>query len=105
MLTNPPEESNTESNVIAVEMYNMDKEKMMEVLDIDTLIKEKYVKPITKPETSCEYYAIGDLSVDGEVACKEHGSISNPNEKYVKKSTKPKKRNSFVLPFPFAFDL
>ena len=73
----------------AVEMYNMDndKEKMMEILDIDMLIKEKYLKPVSKPEISCEYYSVGDLSVDGEVACKEHGSLSNPNEKYVESRT------------------
>ena len=50
----------------AVEMYNMDVDgdSMMRNLDIDILIKEKYLKSEpSHPETSCKYIAFGDLDL------------------------------------------
>ncbi len=60
----------------AVEMYNMDHDTMMTTLDIDTLVKGRYLKSAPKgPEPECEYFSIGDLSKDGVIACKRHGGI------------------------------
>ena len=57
----------------AVEMYNMDHETMMKSLDIDTLVKEHYLKEsVMKPEPNCDYYSDGDLSKSGKVTCKLH---------------------------------
>ena len=59
-----------------VEMYNMDHSTMMSTLNIDTLIKEKYIKyPPQTPDPECEYYSEGDLAKDGFIACKKHGPI------------------------------
>ena len=62
----------------AVEMYNMDHSTMMSTLDIDTLVKEKYLhqKPIA-PDPQCKYEAVGDLTQDGYVNCKFHGNPMN----------------------------
>ena len=60
----------------AVEMYNMDNSVMMTDLDIPTLVKEKYLKSAPKgPEPECEYYSTGDLTKDGVVGCKMHGTL------------------------------
>ena len=61
----------------AVEMYNMDSEVKMDNLDINLLIKGKYLMQPTKPESSCEYSNIGDLSDDGFVFCKYHGDSAH----------------------------
>ncbi len=59
----------------AVEMYNMDHSTMMSNLDIPTLVKEHYLKSEPgKPEPECDYYNVGDLTQDGYIACKKHGS-------------------------------
>ena len=59
----------------AVEMYNMDHSTMMSNLDIPTLVKEHYLKSEPgKPEPECEYYNVGDLTGEGYIACKKHGS-------------------------------
>ncbi len=60
----------------AVEMYNMDHSTMMTTLDMQTLVKEKYLKGVVEGvEPGCEYYSIGDLTQDGVIACKKHGKI------------------------------
>ena len=61
----------------AVEMYNMDSKVKMDNLDINLLIKGKYLMQPTKPESSCEYSNIGDLSDDGFVFCKYHGDVKH----------------------------
>ena len=49
----------------AVEIYNMDSTVKMDNLDINLLIKGKYlISQPTKPESSCEYSNMGDLSDD-----------------------------------------
>lgn len=53
----------------------MDKNgELMSKLDIDKLIKSKYLKekPIL-PETDCHYLSDGDLFDDGKIYCKLHG--------------------------------
>ena len=61
----------------AVEMYNMDNATMMSTLDMEELVKTHYIKHIPdKPEPECEYESIGDLTQDGYVNCKFHGSPS-----------------------------
>ena len=63
----------------AVEMYNMDVSTMMDTLDMNQLISDKYLKPITPPETSCSYH--GEKLIDnGEVYCDYHGSLSCPKQ-------------------------
>ena len=60
----------------AVEMYNMDHSTMMTTLDIDTLVKEKYLRTAPAgPEPDCEYTSEGDLTSGGYVYCVRHGSI------------------------------
>ena len=61
----------------AIEMYNMDNEdNMMKTLEIEKLLKGKYLIEVPHgPEPDCEYYSVGDMSVDGEIACKRHGKI------------------------------
>ena len=61
----------------AIDMYNMDSSIMMETqLDLPTLIKGKYLrKELEKPTPECEYYIEGDISKDGCIACKKHGSF------------------------------
>ena len=60
----------------AVEMYNMDHSTMMTTLDIDTLVKERYLKTAPAgPEPECNYTTVGDLSADGYVSCVKHGSV------------------------------
>ena len=65
----------------AVEMYNMDFEDMIKHIEpdtINTLIKGKYLKSEpSKPETTCEYKSIGDLTKDGKIFCKYHGDIEH----------------------------
>ena len=66
----------------AVEMYNMDNSEFMTKLDLDLLIKGKYLKELpSKPEESCSYISIGDLSKDGVIACEYHGDLE---QKHIK---------------------
>ena len=62
----------------AVEMYNMDSSTMMDRLDVDLLIKGKYLKerPIS-PHPNCNYSENGDLSGDGVVVCSIHGGLTS----------------------------
>ncbi len=60
----------------AVEMYNMDNQDLMRQLNMDALLKGKYLKSkIVPPEPGCRYLAIGDLSAGGEVYCQLHGNV------------------------------
>lgn len=66
----------------AIEMYNMDHEKMLTQLsEADAqeggiLLKNQYLRePINKPEPECSYYSEGDLSKNGKISCKKHGSV------------------------------
>lgn len=59
----------------AVEMYNMDNNVMMSVLDIRKLIDSSYFsKELSFPSYSCYYTNLGDLTNDGFVCCAEHFS-------------------------------
>ena len=61
----------------AIEMYNMDISDRIEHIEPDTinrLVKGKYLKTEpSKPETTCEYKSIGDLTEGGFVFCTYHG--------------------------------
>lgn len=60
----------------AVEMYNMDHVEMMTSLDVQKLVKERYLKVVpSKPEPDCDYLSDGDLTSDGKITCKKHGSV------------------------------
>ena len=73
----------------AVEMYNMDKPNFMKSLDIDLLIKEKYLKtPPTPPENDCKYLSDGDLSDSGNVYCKFHGIYDEAKERELREKEK-----------------
>ena len=69
----------------AIEMYNMDSSIMIEELNNHTmqlLIDGKYLKE--KPTTydnHCEYSSKGNLTEDGEIYCKYHGSFTYNEEK------------------------
>ena len=59
----------------ATEMYNMDHSTMMHTLDIETLVKEKYLKTAPSgPDPDCNYITVGDLLEGGYVACEKHGT-------------------------------
>jgi len=66
----------------AIEMYNMDSNKMIHTVDsetLDRLVSSKYLKsPIIGAEASCTYSSIGDISQDGEISCSVHGTIDKP---------------------------
>lgn len=63
----------------AVEMYNMDQETPMKDLRLDLLLKHSYLRAeITPPTPGCSYYASGDLSSNGVICCRVHGSIEHP---------------------------
>ena len=65
----------------AIEMYNTDNNNHMKHLDkegLEILSKSHYLKEkLEKPETSCEYRSIGNLSNKGEgiVFCTYHGDL------------------------------
>jgi len=66
----------------AVEMYNMDNATMMKTLrNADTaasgaLVSGLYLKsPIHPPESDCEYLSFGDLTKNGIIYCRRHGTI------------------------------
>lgn len=61
----------------ALEMYNMDHATMMDTLDVDLLVKEKYLKEKPVCSSGREYYG-KDLSTNGMVRCPVHGDTENP---------------------------
>lgn len=78
--------SNQRSLLMALEMYNMDQKKMINELNekvIDTLEKEKYLKPkITYPKSGkCKYLNHGDLTEKGTIYCEYHGSADYKSNK------------------------
>ena len=57
----------------AVEMYNIDSSSKMDVLNIDNLLKGRYLKEVpVPPEDSCNYLSSGELSEDGRIYCQYH---------------------------------
>lgn len=59
----------------AVEMYNLDNPVMMETLDVDQLIKKRYLfKAPVLPTPECAYRSEGDLTKDGKIVCPKHGA-------------------------------
>ena len=66
----------------AVEMYNLDNSVMMTTLDVDTLLKGRYLKTAPKgTEPDCKYISVGDMSGDGYISCERHGSPFDPQKK------------------------
>lgn len=62
----------------AVEMYNMDNEKMLLGLNeeiIKILADEKYVRSAPKCPDGGRYISEGDLSSSGKIKCSKHGSF------------------------------
>ena len=71
----------------AIEMYNMDNKQMMTSIDFSRLLEGKYLKEIPqKPTNECDYFSEGDLSEDGYISCKKHGSVYLLNKKSEKES-------------------
>ena len=67
----------------AVEMYNMDNSVMMTTLDVEALIKGKYLRSAPSgPEPDCQYYSVGNLTGDGYISCKKHGSPFDPQNQH-----------------------
>lgn len=97
----------------AVEMYNMDNDEKMDVLDIDLLIKGRYLKSYpTKPEKECSYSAIGlssyfksDLDENAAdnaleaISCPVHGNAKQYNTALIeaKKEKEYKQRRGFII--------
>lgn len=59
----------------AVEMYNMDNEKMLSHLDNDALVKNQYLKSVPVCPDGGTYSARGDLTRDGLIACSIHNTV------------------------------
>ena len=57
----------------AVEKYNKNRVSLMEDLDVNKLIENKYLKA-EEINKGCEYSNDGDLAAGGTVVCKKHGS-------------------------------
>lgn len=86
----------------AIDMYNIDKDQKMTSLDFPSLLEGKYLKELPrKPRNECEYYSEGDLTQNGYIGCKKHGSIEasiiNENKEIEekKKTLKYKLTNTF----------
>ncbi|RCK78522.1 MAG: hypothetical protein OZSIB_1442 [Candidatus Ozemobacter sibiricus] len=66
----------------AVEMYNMDHSVMLQAIDerhVTALKDMQYLKcEISRPETGCVYYSVGDLAGDGMICCALHGTVEDP---------------------------
>ncbi|MBU1107785.1 MAG: hypothetical protein KKB51_14020 [Candidatus Riflebacteria bacterium] len=61
----------------AVEMYNMDNTEMMHELNIDPLVKDKYLKSAPVCPDGGTYSAHGDLVEDGQIACSIHNTVED----------------------------
>ena len=46
----------------------------MTTLDIPLLVKGKYLQERDMPSKNCELYSVGNLTENGYIACKIHGS-------------------------------
>ncbi len=64
----------------AFDMYNMDNTTIMEYPDIPLLVKKHYLKEEDVLNNNCEYYAVGDISKNGYISCKTHGSYQKRNQ-------------------------
>ncbi len=66
----------------AVEMYNMDHPVMLQAIDerhLSPLKDMQYLKcEISRPETGCSYYTLGDLTGNGMICCALHGTVEDP---------------------------
>ncbi len=67
----------------AVEMYNMDHDSMLCMVDdqvIEGLTQGNYLKgSINKPESGCAYLSSGDLTGGGVIYCAIHGTVEPSN--------------------------
>ncbi len=66
----------------AIEMYNMDHEKMLSQFEestLDLLVSGKYLKsrPICPGSPSGVYRSAGDLTKEGVISCSVHGTVEN----------------------------
>ncbi len=67
----------------AIEMYNMDHSLLLTSIDSNTIPMfraQGYLKTNFTPSTQCSYYAHGDLSGLGVVACSVHGQCPSYSE-------------------------
>ena len=92
----------------AIEMYNMDNNVMLETAlpggdfgDIETLlIREKYMKDyLEPPEEKCSYGFI-NITKDGSVFCKYHGTIDSSYESPII----PEYDKSLEKPFSYSYN-
>ena len=84
IINNNPEKtcfSNIRVITGAIEMFNMDipdnsPKRITSKIDFQALINGNYLKKEPdKPTSECEYYIEGNITKDGKVVCKKHGSI------------------------------
>lgn len=68
-------ESNIRLITGAVEMYNMDKEVKMKILDVYKLRDNHYLHNIPTTSDGCHYINVGDLTEKGEIHCVIHGGL------------------------------
>ncbi len=89
----------------AVEQYNDKKQNLMKKLDIDLLVKEKFIRNYPRnPEPQCLYSSEGDLSENGYVYCKYHGEYDEKKEKeLIEKESRDKIKNKTKSFFIFIF--
>jgi hypothetical protein len=82
----------------AVEMYNLDNNPPMTSLDISVLLRDHYLKNYTQKSTvECDYYSEGDLSKDGYIYCKKHGSIIKLKQEEDEKQKRIKEEQESLL--------
>ena len=93
----------------AVEMYNMDYPYSMKSLDIDLLVKGKYLKSKpSSPEVDCLYLSEGDLNDSGRIYCKLHGEYDKQKENELRKkeaNDKIKENIQFYLFYIFLYSI
>lgn len=96
----------------AVEMYNMDHEKMIDTVvpgrnyeEFEkVLINEKYLKNfLYRPEKDCSYGFI-DASATGTYFCKRHGTQDLFCDDYDKKPVLPKYNTNLEYPFSYEYE-
>lgn len=62
----------------AIEMYNMDTNKMMDTYKEDALSTGKYLKSTIVPAEQGCVISGADLIKDGTVSCELHGNVESP---------------------------
>ncbi len=84
----------------AIEMYNMDHEKMISTFDEHTmsLLEKGYLKgKIIMPEDECCFATTGPLDQDGVIICALHGTPEDPfTEETMEETREQVRQNSFV---------